>query len=174
LPGRRATRYFGYVTWTKHTLVVANVTAASDELVEALKRGAAEQPARFTLIVPATPFGGGRAAAHEALAFACERLRDEGLEADGSVGDGDPIVAVTEAWDPKRYDEIVVSTLPMRFSKWLHAGLPERIGKLTGAPVTHVISQPAREEIEVEPAPPHERTAMGPLSVLAWGSHHRR
>lgn len=162
------------MTWTKHILVVANVTAASDELIEALKRRAAEQPARFTLIVPATPFGGGRAAAHEALASACERLQEEGLEAEGSVGDADPIVAVTEAWDPKRHDEIMVSTLPMRFSKWLHAGLPERIGKLTGAPVTHVISQPVRQEIEVEPAPPHERAALGPLSVLAWGSHPRR
>ena len=162
------------MAWTKHILVVANVTAASDELVDALQRKAADQPARFTLIVPATRFGGGREAAHGALAVACERLRDEGLEAQGSVGDADPIVAVSEAWDPKRHDEIFVSTLPMRFSKWLHAGLPERIGKLTGAPVTHVISQPAREEIEVEPAPAHERAAMGPLSVLAWGSHPRR
>jgi GABA permease len=162
------------VAWTKHFLVVANVTAASDELVDALRRKADAQSARFTLIVPATPFGGGREAAHEALAAACGRLRDEGLEAEGSVGDADPIVAVSEAWDPKRYDEIVVSTLPMRFSKWLHAGLPERIGKVTGAPVTHVISQPARPEVELEPAPAHERAAMGPLSVLAWGSHPRR
>jgi hypothetical protein len=172
--GRGAARYFESVAWTKHILVVANVTAASDELVEALERQATDHQTRFTLIVPATPFGGGRAAAHEALAAACERLREAGLEAEGSVGDADPIVAVTEVWNPKLHDEIVVSTLPIRFSKWLHAGLPERIGKLTGAPVTHVISQPARPEIEVEPAPAHERSAMGPLAVLAWGSHPRR
>jgi hypothetical protein len=174
LSGREGARYFGCVAWTKHILVVANVTAASDELLDALRTMAADQPSKFTLIVPATPFGGGREAAHEALASACGRLRAEGLEAEGSVGDADPIVAVTEAWDPKSHDEIVVSTLPMRFSKWLHAGLPERIGKLTGAPVTHVISQPHRQAIEVEPAPPHERAALGPLSVLAWGSHPRR
>jgi hypothetical protein len=79
---------------------------------------------------------------------------------------------VTDAWDPKRYDEIIVSTLPMRFSKWLHAGLPERIGKLTDAPVTHVVSQPPKPAPEVAP-PPAARTesAMGPLSVLAWGGH---
>ncbi len=106
------------------------------------------------------------------LARALERLRDSGLEAGGSVGDGDPVVAVTEAWDPKRYDEIVVSTLPMRFSKWLHAGLPERVGRLTGAPVTHVISEP-HHEITVEPAPHHEKEPMGPLSVLAWGRPKR-
>ena len=162
------------MAWTKHILVVANVTAASDELLEVLKRMAVDRPTKFTLIVPATPFGGGRQAAQEALASACRRLGEEALEAEGSVGDADPIVAVTEVWDPKRHDEIVVSTLPMRFSKWLHAGLPERIEKLTGAPVTHVISQPRRQEIEVEPAPAHERAALGPLAVLAWGSHPRR
>ena len=27
--------------------------------------------------------------------------------------------AVSEAWDPKRYDEIIVSTLPPDVSKWL-------------------------------------------------------
>jgi GABA permease len=170
---RHGARYFGGVAWTKHILVVANVTAGSAELLNALKREAANQSVRFTLIVPATPFGGGRAAAQEALTEACERLREEGLEAEGNVGDADPIIAVIEAWDPKNHDEIVVSTLPMRFSKWLHAGLPERIGKLTGAPVTHVISQPVHE-VEVEPAPLHERSAMGPLSVLAWGTHRER
>lgn len=151
---------------------MANVTAISDELLEALRRRAAAGACAFTLIVPATPFGGGRQAAQEMLAQALERLRDAGLEANGSVGDGDPLVAVTEAWDPKRYDEIVVSTLPMRFSKWLHAGLPERVGRLTGAPVRHVISEP-RHEIAVEPAPQHEKEPMGPLSVLAWGRPKR-
>jgi hypothetical protein len=164
---------FQYVAWKKHILVVANVTAASDELVAALKAQATREATAFTLIVPATPFGGGRAAAHEALSAACDLLRDEGLEIDGSVGDADPIAAVTEAWDPKRHDEIIVSTLPMRFSKWLHAGLPERIEKLTGAPVTHVISQPPHE-IAVEPVHAHEKSTMGALSVLSWGGHKQQ
>jgi hypothetical protein len=166
-------RYVAVVAWKKHILVVANVTAASDELLEALNQQAAGQSVMFTLIVPATPFGGGRTAAQQALEAACGRLREAGLEADGSVGDADPIVAVTEAWDPKRHDEIIISTLPMRFSKWLHAGLPERIEKLTGAPVTHVVSQPTHE-LDVEPVPPHEKSAMGPLSVLSWGGHRER
>ena len=173
MSGAHDARYVGDVAWTKHILVVANVTAASEELLEALKHRAAAESAKFTLIVPATPFGGGREAAQDALSSACERLREQGLDADGSVGNADPIVAVTEVWDPKSHDEIVVSTLPMRFSKWLHAGLPERIAKLTGAPVTHVISQPAHE-LAVEPAPLHERSAMGPLSVLSWGTQRER
>ena len=146
--------------------MVANVTATSDELIEALK---ARAPASFTLVIPATPSGGGREAAAAKLDDALEQLRAAGLEAEGSVGNGDPILAVTDVWDPKKYDEIIVSTLPMRFSKWLHGGLPERIGKLTDAPVTHVVSQPPRPKPEVAPPPAHPDNGMGPLSVLAWG-----
>jgi hypothetical protein len=158
------------MTWKRSFLVVANVTATSERLTEALEQRAAHEPASFTLVIPATPFGGGRAAAVQTLEDALERLRNAGLEAEGSVGNADPILAVTDAWDPKRYDEIIISTLPMRFSKWLHAGLPERIAKLTDAPVTHVVSPPERPEHEVAPPPAHPDRAMGPLSVLAWGT----
>lgn len=162
------------MAWKKNILVVANVTANSHELHDTLRERGELGPASFTLIVPATPFGGGRTAAHRTLSAAVERMLEAGLEADGNVGDGDPIVAITEAWDPKRYDEIIVSTLPMRFSKWLHAGLPERIERLTGAPVTHIISEPPKPEAEVTPPPVHEKSAMGALSVLGWGVQKQR
>jgi hypothetical protein len=158
------------MTWKRSFLVVANVTATSDRLIEALEQRAEREPASFFLVIPATPFGGGRAAAVQKLDEALDRLRATGLEAEGTVGNADPILAVTDAWDPKRYDEIIVSTLPMAFSKWLHAGLPERISKLTDAPVTHVVSPPERPDHEVVPPPAHPDRAMGPLSVLAWGS----
>lgn len=160
------------MAWRRTVLVVANVTATSDELLAELEARAQREPARFTLIVPATPFGGGRAAAETKVFEAIDRLRAAGLEADGAVGNSDPVVAVIEAWDPRSYDEIVVSTLPMKLSKWMHAGLPERISKLTGARVTHLVSQPPRPEMPTAPAPVHEDrgVVMGPLSVLAWGS----
>ena len=161
------------MTWKRNILVVANVTATSDEFIAALKAHAGKAPAAFTLIVPATPFGGGREAAKAKLDEALRQLRDSGVEVTGSVGNADPMVAVTEAWDPKAFDEIIVSTLPMRMSKWLHAGLPERIGKLTGAPVTHVVSEPEKPPVEAVAPPSHETAskAMGPLGVLAWGGH---
>ena len=158
------------MTWKRSFLVVANVTATSDRLIEALEQRAAREPASFTLVIPATPFGGGRAAAVQKLEEALEQLRAAGLEAQGSVGNADPILAVTDAWDPKHYDEIIVSTLPMRLSKWMHAGLPERIAKLTDATVTHVVSPPPRPEHVVAPPPAHPDRAMGPLSVLSWGA----
>jgi GABA permease len=161
------------MTWKRNVLVVANVTAASDELMTALKARAEKDPASFTLIVPATPFGGGREAALAKVQEAVTQLRAAGLEATGEVGDGDPLIAVTEKWDPKQFDEIVVCTLPMRFSKWLHASLPERISKLTGAPCTHVVAQPPKPALHTGPPPAHDGAAdsLGPLAVLGWGAN---
>jgi hypothetical protein len=157
------------LAWKRNILVVANVTATSEQLLAALQERAKRESAAYTLVVPATPFGGGREAAAQQLAQALAKLRDGGLEADGSVGAGDPIVAVTDVWDPKRFDEIIVSTLPMRFSKWLHAGLPERIGKLTGASITHLVAESPEHQVEPVPVPAHEKGPMGPLTVLGWG-----
>jgi GABA permease len=159
------------MTWKRNVLVVANVTATSQQLLDTLQERAAREPMTFTMVIPATPFGGGGEAAAAQLAQALELYAQAGLEVQGTIGHGDPMVAVTDAWDPKLYDEIVVSTLPMRFSKWLHAGLPERIGRLTGAPVTHVVCQPPKPPVETTPAPRRSEgeSAMGPLAVLAWG-----
>jgi GABA permease len=66
------------------------------------------------------------------------RLREGGLEVQARVGDPDPVVALRDAWDPARYDEIIVSTLPSRVSRWLQIDLPRRAERLTGAPVLHV------------------------------------
>jgi hypothetical protein len=154
----------------RNVLVVTNITATSHELQAALVARAERGRAAFTLIVPATPFGGGRAAARAQLTQALEGLRTAGLEVDGSVGAGDPISAVSEVWNPQRFDEIVVSTLPMRVSRWLNAGLPERIERLTGAPVTHVVSQPPKPAVTTVPAPSRERLGViAPLSVMSWG-----
>jgi hypothetical protein len=164
------------MTWKRNVLVVANVTATSDELLSTLRERAAREPMSFELIIPATPFGGGSEAASQQLQESLEKLADAGLEVKGGIGHGDPLVAVTDVWDPKTHDEIIVSTLPMRFSKWMHAGLPERIGKLTGAPVTHVVAEPRKDPVPTTAPPQRDAssTAMGPLAVLAWGGqkHH--
>ena len=65
-------------------------------------------------------------------------LRDTGLDVRCRVGDPDPVTALRDEWDPERYDEVIVSTLPGRVSRWLQIDLPRRAGRITGAPVTHV------------------------------------
>jgi hypothetical protein len=123
-------------------LVLANRTADSPQLRAALVERRGRGPIEVTLLVPAAwepgdPHGGmetGRRRVRAALAS----LRDTGLEVQCRVGDADPVTALREAWDPERYDEVIVSTLPSRVSKWLQIDLPRRAGKITGVPVTHV------------------------------------
>src|SRR4051794_11174668 len=116
------------MTWTFSVLVVANVTATSPELVAALSERAKRDPCRFTLVVPApVPGPDGREQAQRMLEDKLTRLRNEGLEVEGLIGDHDPLAAATEAYDPQRFDEIVISTLPTGTSKWLQVDLPHRI-----------------------------------------------
>jgi hypothetical protein len=131
-------------------LVVANRTAESEELLEALKRRAEQGPCQFTLLVPSTPHGvawaadmhsgGGEAEAH--MQNAVEKLRSEGLDvAEGKVGDPDPVAATEDAVNFGNFDEIIVSTLPRTVSKWLKLDLPHRVERACGLPVTHVEGQ---------------------------------
>jgi hypothetical protein len=153
-----------------HLLVVANLTATSKELLEALKARAERSPIRVTLVIPAQGPGlGGREAVRERLEEAIKGMRDAGLDATGVVGDADPMEAVAECFDPARHDEAIVCTLPGRSSKWLQFDFPHRVARFTGVPVTHVVADDLRPMPAASPAPEHERAALGPLSVLAWG-----
>jgi hypothetical protein len=157
------------MTWQFSVLVIANVTATSDELIQALKQRTARGTCRFTLVLPA-PGGGkvGREAGRRALDAALERLHAEGLEVEGRVGDHDPIGAVHDAWDPMKYDEVVISTLPTGASKWLQVDLPHRVEKLTGVQVTHVVAEPPRPEAKVERVerPVEDYGVLSPLSAI--------
>jgi hypothetical protein len=154
----------------RSVLVVANLTAASKDLLEALKARAERSPIKVTLVMPAQGPGlGGREAVRQRLDEALRGMRDAGLEADGVVGDADPMEAVAECFDPARHDEAVVCTLPGRSSKWLQFDFPHRVARFTGVPVTHVVADDLRPAPAAGPAPEHERAPLGPLSVLAWG-----
>jgi hypothetical protein len=153
------------MAWKRSVLVVANVTATSKELHEALAERAKREPLRVTLVVPATPFGGDADIAQERLSEALQMLAEAGIEADGVVGNSDPVVAVNEAWNPRRHDEVLISTLPAGVSRWLEGGLPARISKLTDAQVSQIISQPERHA-SMAPVPP-EPTHLGVLTPFA-------
>jgi hypothetical protein len=56
----------------------------------------------------------------------------------GQVGDRDPLRAVEDVLATGKFDEIIVSTLPRRISRWLHQDLPHRLEQKFGLPVTHV------------------------------------
>ena len=126
----------------KNVIVVANKTATSDELVEALRERASSGPAKFTLVVPGIPHSDDDVPCEQRLTEAVAHIRAAGLDVTGMIGAADPVLAVREIWNPARYDEVIVSTLPLGTSKWLPARLPDRIRQMTDAPVTHVVSQP--------------------------------
>jgi hypothetical protein len=155
----------------RSVLVVASQTATSPQLIEALQARAGEGDAHLTLLMPASGIGyTAKEQTQETLEAALETWRENGLaDADGVVGDADPLVAVHETWDPLRHDEIIVSTLPGHASKWLRSDLPHRVARLTDAHVTHVLSSTPQTPFTWEKEPPRERAAMGPLSVLSWG-----
>jgi len=153
-----------------NVLVVANLTAASTHLLDALKARAERGRIRVTLVMPAQGPGlGGREAVRARLDEALEGMRAAGLEADGAIGDNDPMEAVAECFDPARHDEAIVCTLPGRSSKWLQYDFPHRVARFTGVPVTHVVADDLRPPPPISPAPTHQREPLGPLSVLAWG-----
>ena len=153
-----------------NVLVVANLTAASQHLLDALKARAERSPIRVTLVMPASGPGlAGREAVKARLDEALEGMRAAGLEAEGAIGDADPMEAVAECFDPARHDEAIVCTLPGRSSKWLQHDFPHRVARFTGVPVTHVVADDLRPAPATSPAPTHEREPLGPLSVLAWG-----
>src|SRR5919202_7005677 len=129
-----------------HVLVVANRTAGSAELLDALRERAEQGPVRFHLVVPASPRGAswafdmhsGHDAAEHDLEGALERIRQLGLDVDGEVGDPDPVAAVMDSAHAGAYDEVIVSTLPKHLSKWLKLDVSSKVAHATGLPVQHV------------------------------------
>jgi hypothetical protein len=140
----------GLASAAERVLVVANRTADSDELVAALHERAERGPARFTLVVPATPHGLAWAAdmsagvpeARRQMTAAADRLRDSGLWIDDiRLGSPEPLAAVHDATNFESFAEVIVCTLPSRMSRWLKLCLPSRVQRATGLPVTHVVAQ---------------------------------
>lgn len=128
-------------------LLVANRTAATDGLLDAVRARVARGPATFHLVVPAHPHGlhrvvdpqeGDQGTAQHVLDAALPALSEAaGAPVTGSVGDAEPLMAIEDAVNRDRYDEIVISTLPRRISRWLHLDLVSKASG-TGLPVVHV------------------------------------
>jgi hypothetical protein len=143
------------MTGPARVLIVANRTAATDQLVEAVRRRASAGPAEFHLLVPATPRGlhrvidpedAGRDEAGEQLELGLARLSEAlGTEVTGHVGDPDPVAAISDALHERQADELIISTLPRRLSRWMHLDLPRKVSGL-GLPIMHLEAKRAPDE----------------------------
>jgi hypothetical protein len=137
-------------------LVVANRTAATPALINAVKERAERGPARFTLLVPNTSRGIERYAdpedhadteAQNTLELALPLLEEaSGSEVTGMVGCPEPLDAIQDAVNLHGFDEIILSTLPQRVSRWLKLDLPSKLNGL-GLPVTTVTASGRTERV---------------------------
>lgn len=141
-------------------LVVANQTLGGKALGAHLRRVIDTDPnVSFLVIVPvAAPVldvGGAMGAmsgvtmsdpalqdhlvdlARDQLRVVLAWLRDAGVEAEGTVV-GDPMVAIEAAVASRTFDEIVISTLPVRVSRWLRQDLAHRAARRFAVPVTTI------------------------------------
>jgi len=133
-------------------LIVAHKTAATDALLEAAHERAQRGACRFSLLVPKSAHGLHRVVdaddqdldeAQAVLDQALPLLRHAtSCEVEGMIGDPDPMAAVQDAINLHGFDEVIVSTLGARLSRWLRLDLPRKVAGL-GLPVTTVT---AREE----------------------------
>ena len=90
-----------------------------------------------------------RADAQARLDASLERLRNEGIEARGQIGDGDPLQAIEDALRTFGADEIVISTHPEGRSNWLERGVVQKARERFPVPVTHVVVDLAAEHEQV-------------------------
>jgi hypothetical protein len=131
-------------------LVVANQTLGGEHLIERVRQCLADGPCRYHIVVPATPQGElltwtegkSTAIAQDRLDHALAQFRELGAEADGEVGDKNPMLAIEDALRHGAFDEIILSTLPPGLSRWLKLDLPSRVTARFNLPVTHLVAEP--------------------------------
>ncbi len=145
---------FEEVVATRRYLVVANQTLGGEHLAEKVRACLAAGPSTFHVVVPATQprdhavwtEGEARAIAQRRLERALERFAKMGAEAEGEVGDEQPLDAIADAMRDQDFDEVILSTLPPGLSRWLKQDLPHRVERGCGVPVTHVVGEPEPAE----------------------------
>jgi hypothetical protein len=128
-------------------LVVAHKTAATPPLLDAVRARAARGPSTFTLLVPNATHGlhkvvdpedQGASEATAVIDHALPLLSEAaGAPVEAIAGDADPIAAVQDAINLQGFDEVIISTLSARMSRWLKLDLPSKVAGM-GLPVTTV------------------------------------
>jgi hypothetical protein len=131
-------------------LVVAHRTAATPALLDAVAQRAARGPCVFTLLVPNQAHGLHRVVdaedqndeeAQAVIALAVPLLEEAaGGPVEAVVGDPEPLSAIQDAVNLRGFDEIIISTLPTRVSRWTRLDLPHKAAGL-GLPVTTVTAK---------------------------------
>ncbi len=120
---------------------MANRTASTPRLLEAIRRRAEASPCEFALLIPDVT---DRKTADWTLETA-QRLLQPATRGrvEGLLGGPEPYESVKAAVRGGNFDEIIISTLPTGVSKWLRRDLPRRVQAL-GMPVTVITAERER------------------------------
>lgn len=139
-------------------MLVAHQTAEQEELLDAARKlSDQDSHAKFTLLVPATPVGDllswedgeTKEVARRRAKSAVAALQRNGINVVGvRIGDSDPVLAVDdELLAGRRYDAVVISTLPAGLSRWVKMDVVSRLQRQRPRlRLIHVIAQ--KSEVE--------------------------
>jgi hypothetical protein len=144
----------------RRILVIANETVGGRPLREEIERRSEGYRAHVLVVSPAlnSPLrhwvsdqDQARAAAQERLSRSLARLAEEGIDARGEVGDGEPLQAIEDALRSFGADEIIISTHPEGRSQWLERGVVTGARTRFDVPITHVVVDLEAEREDVRP-----------------------
>ena len=132
----------------RRILVVANETVAGHPLRSMILERSLDVREEVLVVTPAlnSPLkhwvsdeDDARQAAQARLDASLGGMRAAGLQAEGEVGDGDPIQAIEDAMRSFQPDELIISTHPEGRSHWLERGVVEKARERFALPLTHVV-----------------------------------
>jgi hypothetical protein len=132
----------------RRLLVIANETVGGSDLLDRIRELSEGANTQVLVVSPAlnTPLrhlasdeDPARAAARQRLDRSLQRLDQEGIEARGEVGDGDPLQAIEDALRTFGADQILISTHPEGRSNWLERGVVTGARERFAVPIHHVV-----------------------------------
>jgi hypothetical protein len=132
----------------RRILVVANETVGGGALREQVQQRSSGYRTEVLVVTPAlntklktftSDEDQAREQAQQRLDASLARLQEAGIEAQGEVGDGDPLQAIEDALRTFGADEIIISTHPEGRSHWLERGVVTGARERFAVPITHVV-----------------------------------
>ena len=142
-------------------LVVANETLSGRALRNEISKRGQSGAAQLRVVCPAlnskvrhwtNEEDAARAAAGERLQALLGGLRSQGFDADGDIGDDDPVQAMEDSLRRFPADEVIISTHPPGRSNWLERDVIERARAVVDIRVTHVVVDLDAEGVGPAPA----------------------
>lgn len=132
----------------RRILVVADETVTGERLSREIERAALGHRERVLIVCPAlvsplrrwtSDVDHARAQAQCRLDESLTQLRNARIEAEGEVGDADPLRAIEDALRTFGADEIIICTHPEAGSNRLERGVVPAARERFALPITHVV-----------------------------------